>query len=215
MLENMFWYGVCKGDINQTEPALRNLPLPGVFAPRWHKNLEQFASDKRGVAAVEFAMIAVPFFFLIFGLLEVCVIFIMSSVLEHGANEAARAIKTGQFQQAGFDQATFKTAVCSELFGLMTCDDKLSLDVKTFTNFAGTNNPDPIDPTTLELDDSSFGFSPGAQNEIVVVRVFYEWDLIIPIMSKPLSNMSNNRRLLQATIAFRNEPFGNSSASSG
>ena len=191
---------------------MRNLPLPGVFAPRWQKKFEQFVSDKRGLAAVEFAMIAVPFFFLIFGLLEVCVIFIMSSVLEHGANEAARSIKTGQFQQAGFDQATFKTAVCAELFGLMTCDDKLQLDVKTFSNFAGTSDPSPIDPATGDLDVSSFGFTPGGQNEIVVVRVFYEWDLLIPVMSAPLANMSENRRLLQATIAFRNEPFGNSAA---
>ncbi|MHA7898630.1 MAG: TadE/TadG family type IV pilus assembly protein [Henriciella sp.] len=191
---------------------MRSLSIPGVFAPRWQKKFEAFASDKRGLAAVEFAMIAVPFFFLIFGLLEVCVIFIMSSILEHGANEAARAIKTGQFQQAGFDEATFKASVCSELFGLMTCDDKLSLDVKTFSNFGGTGDPSPIDASG-ELDDSGFGFNPGAQNEIVVVRVFYEWDLLIPVMSAPLANMSNSRRLLQATIAFRNEPFGNSSAS--
>ena len=193
---------------------MRSLPIPGVFAPRWQKKFEAFASDKRGLAAVEFAMIAIPFFFLIFGLLEVCVIFIMSSILEHGANEASRAIKTGQFQSAGFDEATFKAAVCSELFGLMTCDDKLSLDVKTFSNFSGTGaDPSPIDPATGELADDGFGFNPGAQNEIVVVRVFYEWDLLIPVMSAPLSNMSNNRRLLQATIAFRNEPFGNSSTS--
>lgn len=195
------------------EPDMRNLLIPGVFAPKWQKRLETFAHDKRGIAAVEFALIAMPFFFLIFGLLEVCVIFIMSSVLEHGASEAARSIKTGQFQTGGFTEAQFKQAVCDELFDLMSCDDKLKLDVKTFSNFAGTSAPSPIDATTGDLDDSGFTFSPGAQNEIVVIRVFYEWDLIIPLMSKPLANMSNDRRLLQATIAFRNEPFGNSSAS--
>ncbi len=191
---------------------MRTLPIPGHFAPKWQKRFEAFANDNRGLAAVEFALIAVPFFFLIFGLLEVCVIFIMSSVLEHGASEAARAIKTGQFQQAGFGETQFKSAVCAELFDLMTCDSRLKLDVKTFGSFAGTANPSPIDPTTGDLDDSGFTFTPGAQNQIVVIRVFYEWDLIIPIMSKPLANMSGDRRLLQATIAFRNEPFGNSSA---
>ncbi len=191
---------------------MRDLPIPGLFAPVWQKQWERFASDKRGIAAVEFAMIAIPFFFLIFGLLEVCVIFIMSSVLEHGASEAARAIRTGQFQQAGFDQAQFKNDICDELFGLLSCDSKLQLDVKTFSDFAGAGNPDPIDPVTGDLATGTFAFSPGAQNEIVVVRVFYEWDLIIPVMSAPLANMSSNRRLLQATIAFRNEPFGNSSA---
>ncbi|GAB5456805.1 MAG: hypothetical protein Hens2KO_30340 [Henriciella sp.] len=191
---------------------MRHYPIPGLFAPVWRKRWEQFASDKRGLAAVEFAMIAIPFFLLIFGLLEVCVIFIMSSVLEHGASEAARAIRTGQLQQAGFDQAQFKSDICDELFGMLSCDSKLQLDVKTFADFAGTGSPDPIDPATGELATGTFGFSPGAQNEIVVVRVFYEWDLIVPVMSAPLANMSANRRLLQATIAFRNEPFGNSSA---
>ena len=88
----------------------------------------------------------------------------------------------------------------------------MQLDVQTFSNFAGTGNPDPIDPDTGDLATDSFGFVPGAQNAIVVVRVFYEWDLLIPVMSAPLANMSGNRRLLQATIAFRNEPFGNSAA---
>lgn len=200
------------GQARISEWAMRELPILGVFAPRWKKRFEEFASDKRGLAAVEFAMIAVPFFFLIFGLLEVCVIFIMSSVLEHGASEAARSIRTGQFQQAGFDQAQFKSDICAELFGLLSCDSKLQLDVQTFSNFAGTGNPDPLDPDTGDLATDTFGFIPGAQNDIVVVRVFYEWDLIIPVMSAPLANMSNNRRLLQATIAFRNEPFGNSAA---
>lgn len=194
---------------------MRQLPIPGVFAPRWQKKLEQFASDKRGIAAVEFALIAVPFFFLIFGLLEVCVIFIMSSILEHAASEAARQIRTGQMQNAGHaDSAAMKTAflndVGSELFGLMD-QNKIKLDVQTFSSFASTSsNPAPtFDSTTGDLDDSGFGFNAGAQNEIVVIRVFYEWDLIIPVMSAPLDNMGgSNRRLLQATVAFRNEPFG-------
>nr|WP_233343209.1 TadE/TadG family type IV pilus assembly protein [Hyphomonas sp. Mor2] len=191
---------------------MREWPIPGMFAPIWMKRFEAFAADKRGIAAVEFALIAVPFFFLIFGLLEVCVIFIMASVLEHGASEASRAIRTGQFQQGGFGELAFKNAVCAELFDLMSCGERLSLDVKTFSSFAGTNNPSPIDPVTGDLDDSGFAFSPGGQNDIVVIRVFYEWDLMIPLMSKPLANMSGDRRLLQATVAFRNEPFGNSAA---
>ena len=121
--------------MNPLELGMRTLPIPGHFAPKWQQRFEVFASDKRGIAAVEFALIAVPFFFLIFGLLEVCVIFIMSSVLEHGASEAARAIKTGQWQTGGFGELAFKNAVCAELFDLMTCDDRLKLDVKTFSSF--------------------------------------------------------------------------------
>ena len=73
--------------------------------------------------------------------------------------------------------------------------------------FRSTDNPSAIDGDG-NLDDSDFEFSPGNANEIVVVRVFYEWELLTPVLSAPLANMSNGRRLLQATVAFRNEPFG-------
>ena len=200
------------------EHWMRQLPTIGVFAPRWQQKLEAFADDKRGIAAVEFALIAMPFFFLIFGLLEVCVIFIMSSILEHAASEASRQIRTGQIQTAGHaDSATAKAAflvdVCDELFGMMPCDNgKLKLDVQKFSSFGSTAGQSlTFDGASNDLDDSGFGFDTGAQNEIVVIRVFYEWDLIIPVMSAPLDNMGGtNRRLLQATVAFRNEPFGSS-----
>ncbi|MEL7033672.1 MAG: TadE/TadG family type IV pilus assembly protein [Pseudomonadota bacterium] len=195
---------------------MRELPIPGVFAARWQRKFEAYCDDKRGMAAVEFALIAVPFFFLIFGLLEVCVIFIMSSILEHAASEAARQIRTGQFQNSGLAdsamQSSFKQDVCDELYGLMSCDGRLKLDVQVFADFGSTGSTPGLnyDGTTGDLDDSCFGFSAGTQNQIVVIRVFYEWDLIIPVLSAPLANMSNNRMLLQSTVAFRNEPFGNS-----
>lgn len=177
------------------------------MAPQLYQKIQDFADNKRGVAAVEFALIATPFFFLIFGLLEICILFIMSSVLEHGINEAARDIRTGQAQVGGFDQAAFKTSVCAELFDLLECGAKLKFDVKTFDSFADTDTPDVIGGDG-NLDDSGFGFDMGEASEIVVVRVFYEWDLITPGLSAPLANMSGNRRLLQSTVAFRNEPFG-------
>jgi len=178
---------------------------PGIYAPRFAEVFRNYCADKRGVAAIEFAMIAAPFFFMIFGLLELCLIFIMTSVLEHGASEAARSIRTGEAQNNGFTAATFKQKVCDELFGLLDCGGKLKLDVQKFDDFAGINLGSPIDnDNELNVPEN---FIPGQASEIVVVRVFYTWDLITPVLSLPLVNLSNNRRLLQSTVAFRNEPF--------
>ena len=187
---------------------MRILKIPGIRAPKLQRRMEEWAEDKRGIAAVEFAMIAIPFFFLIFGLLEVCAIFIMTTVLEHGLNEASRSIRTGQAQQAGFGAVAFKNAVCAELFDLLDCEGNLTLDVQTFSDFGSTSYNSPIDDDGNFTPDG-FGFNPGGQNEIVVVRAFYEWKLFTPVMSAPLSNLNEGRRLLQSTIAFRNEPFGN------
>lgn len=187
---------------------MNNLPIFGMFAPRMKEKFEKFAEDKRGIAAVEFALIATPFFFLIFGLLEVCVLFIMSSILEHGISEAARGVRTGQMQQNGFGQVAFKNAVCAELFDLLDCDSKLRFDVKTFDSFGNSEDISPIQPDGT-VDYDNFGYQPGDSNDIVVVRVFYEWELLTPVLSAPLANMAGNKRLLQSTVAFRNEPFGN------
>lgn len=184
--------------------------LPGIKAPKLHRTFNNWASDKRGLAAVEFAMIAVPFFILIFGLLEIAAIFVFSTVLEHGLTEASRDIRTGQTQGAGIDEAQFKDTVCDELFDLLDCNGRLFIDVRTFENFGSTSNPSPIDQDGL-LDSSGFDFMPGGANDIVVVRAFYEWDLFVPVLSAPLENLAGGKRLLSSTVAFRNEPFGSGS----
>ena len=194
---------------------MRNLPIPGVFATRWHKSFQAYCADKRGLAAVEFAMIAMPFFLMIFGTIELAVIFIMQAILDNAAAEASRQIRTGQLQTSGADQAgmetAFKTSLGNELFGLLD-PNKVIYDVQTFTSFGNTGGGITYDTGTNSIDQSGFGYNFGGQNDIVVVRVFYEWDLIIPVLSAPLKNpnLSDNKTLLQATVAFRNEPFGNS-----
>lgn len=177
--------------------------LTARLRTRWHR----FAKDRRGAAAVEFALIAAPFFFLIFSLLEVCLIFIMSTVMEHAVLEASRPLRTGEAQGIGMTQVQFHQAVCVELFEMLDCDARLHIDVRTVANFAASPTGAPVDGDG-NFDDSEFVFEPGGPNEIVAVRVFYEWDLITPILSKPLQNMAGNKHLLQASMVFRNEPFG-------
>ncbi len=177
-----------------------------ILTPRLRAAFERWADDRRGVAALEFAMISIPFFFLVFGLIEISMIFIFSTILEHGAGEAARLIRTGQIQSGQVTEQDFKLLLCGELFGLIDCDDRLQIDVRTFNSFSTTSNNSPIG-NDGEVDDTEFQFTPGNANDIVVVRAFYEWQLFTPVLSAPLANLSGGRRLLQATASFRNEPF--------
>ena len=112
---------------------------PGVIAPRLHRKLQDWASERRGAVAVEFALIAIPFFFIVFGLLEVCLLFIMSTVLEHSISEASREIRTGQAQEAGFSEQDFRDAICSELFGLLDCGSNLHIDVRKLSGFGSAS----------------------------------------------------------------------------
>lgn len=180
------------------------------LAARLRERFNSYAQENRGVAAVEFALIAAPFFFLIFGLLEVCMIFIMAAILDHGVANAARPLRTGVAQTAGMNAEQFREILCSEMMGMMDCEDRLHFDVQTVSGFATTPSGTPLDVTGL-IDDEDFGFVPGGPNDVVAVRVFYEWDLFTPILTAPLANMAGNRHLIQSNVVFRNEPFGSES----
>ena len=185
---------------------MSNEPKPYSLSQRWKARFEEWVEDNAGATAMEFAFIAGPLFFLIFGLLELSLVFIVSTTLEHGINEASRQIRTGSLQTGGGTQAEFETAVCSELFGLLDCGANLFIDVRVFENFTSSDRPTAIDDDG-DFDNSNFQFSPGQSGEIVLVRAFYEWELITPFVSKPLANLSNGNLLIQSSFAFRNEPF--------
>ncbi|MEO9968243.1 MAG: TadE/TadG family type IV pilus assembly protein [Hyphomonadaceae bacterium] len=179
-----------------------------LITHRLKTRFDAWAEENSGATAVEFALIATPFFILIFGLLEVALIFIISTTAEFGLNNASRSIRTGAFQNSpNATPAAFKAQVCSNLFSLIDCN-ALELDVRSFTNFNNAVLPNAIDPNTGEINSGAFAFQPGQPSEIVIVRVFYEYDLATPFISRPLANFpGGNSRLVQATIAFQNEPF--------
>ena len=164
-----------------------------------------FMGDRQGATAVEFALIAAPFFLLIFAILEIALIFFASAIIENAVSMAARDIRTGELQTAGQGEVEFRAAVCEQIRAVADCG-RLSIDVRTFENFASTRFAPPVSDDG-DLDDSGFTFDPGQAQDIVVVRVFYDWPLLGPGMINGLANMPGNRRLISAATAFRNEPY--------
>ena len=198
----------------QADPIGGNsLMMPSIrysLAARLQARFRDYASDHRGVAAVEFALIAAPFFFLIFGLLEVCMIFIMAAILDHGIADASRPLRTGAVQQAGVTPEEFRELLCSKLMDMMDCKNRLYFDVQTIDGFNHVPMGSPLNEAGA-INGEEFGFLPGGPNDIVAVRVFYEWDLMTPVLSAPLSNMAGHKHLIQSNVVFRNEPFGSES----
>ena len=159
--------------------------------------------DQNGATAVEFALIAFPFFAILFAIIEVCLVFFAGQLLEKAAQDTTRLILTGQAQKSGMTEAQFKQKVCTEVSMLLDCS-KLYIDVKNYPTFAAVNTSNPISNGNLV---NNFTFDPGGPSSIVIARVLYPWQLFVPTMGLNLSNMNNNIRLLTATTAFRNEPY--------
>lgn len=165
-----------------------------------------FRKDSSGATIVEFSLIALPFFILIFAIMQVALVFFANVTLDNGVAQAGRMIRTGQAQSQGFDETQFKQKVCESVSALPDCENKLMLDVKSFASFQNVNLEDAIDGNG-NINNGNFEFNMGGAGDVIVVRAFYEWDLIGSLPVVGLGNLANGNRLLDGIAAFRNEPF--------
>jgi Flp pilus assembly protein TadG len=169
------------------------------------RSLARAGRDEHGAAAVEFGLVAFPFFLILFMIIEVSMAFFANQILDKAVGDAARLIRTGQAQAQGFSATEFRDTVCSGLVGLFDCGDRLHIDVKTFTNFNSIAIDDPISDEG-EVEDN-FGYDDGGPETIVVARVYYEWPLVTSYLHTGFGNLGNGDRLIGSVVTFRNEPF--------
>ncbi len=168
--------------------------------------LKPFRKDQSGTSAIEFGIVATPFFALLFALIEVSMVFFGSFTLENAIDQAGRLIRTGQAQEAGMGAEQFKDAVCDNVYALFDCAEGIKVEVQRFDDFDGISLDDPLENGALK---ESYPFAMGNGGDVVIVRVFYEWNLIANFPGVGLGNMANGSRLVAAATTFRNEPFDN------
>ena len=176
--------------------------------------LRRFRRNRRGSTVVEFALIAPLFFGLLFAIIETAMIFLAGQVLETVTQNSSRAIMTGQAQNGTVtgcsspcSQAQFKTYVCSQISVMFDCTNGIYIDVRSYPadQFGSVNITPPIDASGNFLP--AMQYNPGGAGNIVVVRLFYQWPLFVTGLGFNSANLNNNKRLLTATAAFKNEPF--------
>lgn len=166
----------------------------------------RLARARDGATAVEFAMVAAPFFFMLFALFEVGHLFVLSSTLENATMDAGRRIRTGQLQSEGGGVAAFRTNLCSRMSIFQAqCEANLEIDVRVMPQFSAAP-PDPMaDGETF--NEGVLTFVPGGREDIVLVRAWWRQPLFTPLMSQGLSRLGDGKAVLTAAAAFRNEPF--------
>jgi Flp pilus assembly protein TadG len=167
--------------------------------------LSRLLCDRQGNAAIEFALVALPFFILAFGMLEVGGIFWGNYELDNLTRSAARLIRTGEAQSGTLTQAQIVAQVCDRAVALTNCATKLKISVQTFNDFASVTGPVATDKDgNLQ---QTFPYQPAGPSQIVLVASFYEWPLIGPSSLALLSNLANGNYLLQSWAVLETEPF--------
>ncbi len=175
---------------------------------RFTKLSKLFKENEDGTVAVEFGFIGLPFFLLVFGILEVAMVFYAEINLNHATNETARKIRT--LQSDIKTSSDFVQDVCNTIVFFPDCMSKIRIEVRVHDDFEAIDKTNPFKDDG-DLQDS-FIFNLGGPGSVITVRTFAEWDLFAKLPDFGLSNMSNGNRLIEGFAAFRNEPLGISSA---
>jgi Flp pilus assembly protein TadG len=182
--------------------------LIGRLAVRWRmpRIVRRFRHNVDGVTAVEFGLIAFPFFALMMAIVETALALFAQGVLDDAVATTARLIRTGQAQQQGLNQTTFKDALCARLTAIFSCQSGVVVDVQSVSGFGSFDTSVPRDSGgNLKKTDNNFNW--GNSSSIVMVRAFYEWPVFVNRLGTNLKTEPNGTHLLTATALFRNEPF--------
>jgi Flp pilus assembly protein TadG len=170
--------------------------------------LARFRRNRRGTAAVEFALVAPLFFCMLFAILETAIVFFASQVLENATQESARLILTRQAQDAGMSETAFKTNLCDRIKVMFNCFGNLgniTVDVQSFAPGATITITEPIVSGALS-GTFSYSLPPSGSPNTIVVRAFYQWPLYVTQLGYNIGNLNGGKRLLSATAAFHVEP---------
>ena len=171
--------------------------------------IARWRGDRSGSTAIEFAIVAMPFLMLLYGIIGVALFFFTTFALENALEQAARLIRTGQAQQAGMTDVQFKAKVCELMPRYVDCGNKLLVNVRNYAEADLT----PVVTQGECLNNGSLTnvttYAPGAASQVVLVTLCYEWEFarIVPFIN--LGNMDGGSRLIQAATVFRTEPYEN------
>jgi len=194
-----------------------------TFAPqRAKRGLRRFVHARDGTAAIEFALLAIPYFMIIFAILETFVAFMAEQVVSNAVDTLSRQIRTGQITAANTTGQQFRQTFCNEISVLIACSAaelatpaNLYLDVKSYPTFTAmpTTIPRASSDPYSDLDTTGFTFAPGGAQTNNMVRAYYRWQVIVDLLRPYLTNIHPadgsmpSTYLIVATGAFQNENY--------
>ena len=172
---------------------------------RWPEAASRAASrlrtDLSAVTAVEFAILAMPFFGLLFVIAETCYIAFVQNVLEETTKDAGRKLMTGRSANISNAAQFLSLEVCPSLPAFLSCSSmtiqvrqqNLTSAYQVAANNGGAFLPLPATPL----------FCPGRPGSTTLIDVAYNLDTFTNFL--PTSTGSTSRQLV-AHYYFKNEP---------
>lgn len=179
-----------------------------------------------GAAAIEFAILAIPYFMIVFAIIETFVAYTAEQLVSSATETLSRQLRTGQIT-AGLGRSTDKTKeqfrqlFCDEVSIMIKCSADeiktpklLYLDVRSFSTFANipTTIPRQSNNPYADIDPTSFAYSPGGPKSINMMRAYYRWQIITDLIRPYITNIRPNGSmptdfLIVGTSAWQSEDY--------
>jgi TadE-like protein len=189
-----------------SRPRPAPTPQPSSKVGRWLRN-------NSGTTAIEFAIVALPFFMFVLGILGFGLYFFTVTSLEHGSEDAARKVRTGQAQKSNMTVGEFKQLVCDAAGSYIECG-KLHVLIQHASTWkeiqpqpcVGANSS--MAASTGDSGDVLYDYT-GGSSEVVLVTLCYQWDLArtFEFLKLGAGADGTGAAILQAATAFRVEPY--------
>lgn len=182
----------------------------GKFLARVLRSKKHFAKADDGVAAVEFALVVLPFIMVLGVVLETGIMMFTEYTLQASVQQAARLMRTGQAQASGMSAAAFKTEICKTAGIIMNCASGVTVYSDSAPTFAALKTKLPLNLNIGIQPDgsaSAASYKCGAPLEAVGVVATYDWKFIFPFMDFNANVAGGKKKRLVGIAMFSNEPY--------
>lgn len=181
----------------------------------------RFARGRKGVVAIEFAMVAVPFLGLACAIFETAFVYFVNEAFDNAVNKVARQVLVNSISSStATDMGTFRTNYfCPQLPSFITCAN-VSLNIQPAASFSAAASA---------LGTSWIGSPPsnvnlGQPGGIVVLQAYYPMPVYLSVLvatgsnGRGVSNLYGHTsntvyqsgsafvHAIFSTMVFRNEP---------
>jgi Flp pilus assembly protein TadG len=183
------------------------------FRTRFLSIGRRFGNSDSGQTAVEFALVALPFFSILGIILETGSMMFVEYGLQSGVQEASRQARTGQAQGAGMTVAQYKTLICKNAALVAHCATDLTVYANSYATWADLNASVPSFTNIGIKDDGTMNptaYKLGNPSCPSVLVATYDWKFMMPMMSYlgKLGNIQNGTaRRLVGFAMFQTEPY--------
>jgi Flp pilus assembly protein TadG len=178
-----------------------------------HNRRQTLLRDENGAAAIEFAIVALPFLLFLFAILGYGLYFFTATSLESGVENAARKVRTGQAQKGELTVGDFKQLVCQEAGSYISCN-KLTVLLQSGSEWSDVTPLPCVDDENNQADSTGTSTEAvsnytGEASQVVLVTVCYQWDLaeVFSFLGLGKGADGGGPAILQAATAFRTEPY--------